>query len=48
VRIPLIALIGWIFYGEVLDVYVFAGAGLIVCGVLWNLHAESRRAPQPG
>jgi drug/metabolite transporter (DMT)-like permease len=48
VRIPLIALIGWIFYGEALDAYVFAGAGLIVCGVLWNLHAESRRAPRPG
>jgi hypothetical protein len=22
---------------------VFAGAGLIICGVLWNLFAESRR-----
>jgi drug/metabolite transporter (DMT)-like permease len=42
-RIPLIALVGWTFYGEPLDVLVFAGAGLIICGVLWNLHAESRR-----
>jgi drug/metabolite transporter (DMT)-like permease len=43
-RIPLIALVGWALYGETLDIYVFAGAGLIICGVLWNLHAESRRA----
>jgi drug/metabolite transporter (DMT)-like permease len=42
-RIPLIALVGWMFYAEALDVFVFAGAGLIICGVLWNLHAESRR-----
>ena len=45
-RIPLIALVGWMFYGEALDIFVFAGAGLIICGVLWNLLAESRR-PQP-
>jgi drug/metabolite transporter (DMT)-like permease len=44
-RIPLIATVGWLFYGEGLDVFVFAGAGLIICGVLWNLHAESRRPP---
>ena len=42
-RIPLIALVGWMFYGEAIDVFVFAGAGLIICGVLWNLLAESRR-----
>jgi drug/metabolite transporter (DMT)-like permease len=44
-RIPLIALVGWLFYNEALDVFVFAGAGLIICGVLWNLRAESRRPP---
>jgi drug/metabolite transporter (DMT)-like permease len=32
------------FYGESLDVFVFVGAGLIICGVLWNLLAESRQA----
>jgi len=41
-RIPLIALAGWWLYGERLDVWVFAGAGLIVSGVLWNLRAESK------
>ena len=30
-RIPLIALVGWMFYGEALDAFVFAGAGLIIC-----------------
>ena len=47
-RIPLIALVGWMFYGEGLDAFVFAGAGLIIAGVLWNLHAESRRRPPTG
>jgi drug/metabolite transporter (DMT)-like permease len=42
-RVPLIALIGWMFYGEHLDVFVFAGAGLIVAGVLWNVRAEAQR-----
>jgi drug/metabolite transporter (DMT)-like permease len=46
-RIPLIALVGWLFYGETIDVFVFAGAALIICGVLWNLQAEARR-PLPG
>lgn len=41
-RLPLIALVGWSVYGESLDLYVFAGAGLIIAGVLWNLHGETR------
>ncbi len=44
-RIPLIAIIGWRFYGEPLDAYVFFGASLIVAGVLWNLRAEVRAKP---
>jgi drug/metabolite transporter (DMT)-like permease len=43
-RIPLIAAVGWIFYGETLDIFVFAGAAVIVAGVLWNLRAEATRA----
>jgi len=42
-RIPLIALVGWSLYGEPLDVFVFAGAGLIISGILWNLRAETTR-----
>ena len=41
-RIPLIAFVGWTFYGERLDLLVFAGAGIIVSGIVWNLRAEMR------
>jgi drug/metabolite transporter (DMT)-like permease len=43
-RIPLIAFVGWWLYGEALDAYVFAGAGLIVLGISWNLRAEAIQA----
>ena len=43
-RIPLIAVIGWAFYGEQLDIFVLIGALIIVAGVVWNLRAESTRA----
>ena len=42
-RIPLIAVVGWAFYGERLDIFVFLGALIIVAGVLWNLRAEATR-----
>ena len=44
VRLPLIAVVGALLYGEELKVSVFAGAALIVAGNLLNLHAETRRA----
>lgn len=44
-RIPLIAAVGWMFYDENVDIFVFAGAALIICGVLWNLRAELKRPP---
>jgi drug/metabolite transporter (DMT)-like permease len=43
-RIPLIALIGWWMYGELLDGFVFAGAAIIIAGIFWNLRAEAARA----
>ena len=43
-RIPLIAVVGWAFYGERLDVFVLLGALIIIGGVLWNLRAEAIRA----
>jgi drug/metabolite transporter (DMT)-like permease len=51
-RIPLIAVVGWWLYAEPLDIFVFAGAGLIVLGLLWNLRSEARatvadRVPAP-
>jgi drug/metabolite transporter (DMT)-like permease len=42
-RIPLIAVVGWLIYGESLDVFVLLGALIIVVGVLWNLRAETAR-----
>jgi uncharacterized membrane protein len=43
-RIPLIAVVGWAFYGERLDIFVLLGALIIVVGVLWNLRSETVRA----
>jgi drug/metabolite transporter (DMT)-like permease len=41
-RIPLIAVVGWWLYAEPLDIFVLAGAGLIIFGLLWNLRGEAR------
>jgi drug/metabolite transporter (DMT)-like permease len=41
-RIPLIAFVGWTFYGERLDLLVFGGAAIIVSGIIWNLRDEMR------
>jgi drug/metabolite transporter (DMT)-like permease len=45
-RLPLIAILAWIIYGEPLDPVVFAGGALIFSGVLWNLRSETRRQPK--
>jgi drug/metabolite transporter (DMT)-like permease len=42
-RLPLIAFIGWTFYGEAMDVLVSVGGAVIIAGVLWNLNSETRR-----
>ncbi|WP_349369162.1 DMT family transporter [Salinarimonas sp.] len=44
-RIPLIAVVGLMLYAEPLDPFVFAGAAIIVGGILVNLRAETARAP---
>jgi len=44
-RIPLIAVVGWLFYAERIDVVVFLGALIIVTGIVWNLRAEMRSGP---
>jgi drug/metabolite transporter (DMT)-like permease len=43
-RIPLIAVVGWAFFNESLDFFVFLGAAIIIVGVLWNLRAVANRA----
>lgn len=39
-RIPLIAVVGAVLYGERLDPMVFIGAVVIVGGIIWNLRQE--------
>jgi len=46
-RVPLIAVIGWAFYGERADAFVFAGAALIITGVLLNIRGEAQRDVAP-
>jgi drug/metabolite transporter (DMT)-like permease len=47
-RLPLIALVGALLYAEPLNPFVFAGAAIIIAGVLQNLWAETRRdVPEP-
>jgi drug/metabolite transporter (DMT)-like permease len=42
-RVPFIAVVGALFYAETLDGLVFAGGGLILAGIVWNLRGEARR-----
>jgi drug/metabolite transporter (DMT)-like permease len=42
-RLPLIALIGWLFFGEALDAFTFIGAAIILCGIFWNVRSETRK-----
>jgi drug/metabolite transporter (DMT)-like permease len=42
-RLPLIALVGWMFYSEQLDSLLFVGAGIIITGILVNIRAEARQ-----
>ena len=44
-RVPFIAAVGALFYAEPLDGLVFAGGGLILAGIAWNLRSELS-APQ--
>lgn len=42
-RLPLIAVFGWFLYGEAVGWPVFAGAALIIAGILTSVNAERRR-----
>ena len=44
IRIPLIAFVGWQFYGEPLNPYVFLGSVCIIVGLLYSLHREAKPA----
>jgi drug/metabolite transporter (DMT)-like permease len=41
-RVPLAALVGWLVYSEKIDIYVAAGAALILTGNLLNLKSAKR------
>ncbi len=43
-RLPLIALVGFVLYGEAVDRWLLAGAAVIVLGTLVNLYGERREA----
>ena len=42
-RLPLIAVVGALFYAEPFDPMVFLGAGMIFAGVWFSLARENRR-----
>ena len=44
-RLPLIAVVGALFYGEPFDPAVIAGAAMIFAGVYYSLSREGRRVP---
>jgi drug/metabolite transporter (DMT)-like permease len=45
-RLPLIAVVGWLAYDEVLDPYVLLGAVVIFAGNYLNIRYGSRRKPE--
>ena len=47
-RLPLVAVIGLLAYGEPLDPWIFLGAAVIFAGIWLNVRAESRTAPRRG
>lgn len=47
-RLPLIAIVGLVAYGEAIDIAVIAGGALIVFGNVMNIRAERKRRRQGG
>ena len=43
IRLPLIAVLGVLLYGEPLDPWVLAGGGIVVAGNLVNMGGERRK-----
>ena len=48
VRLPMIAVIGMLIFGEALDVWVFVGAAVIFAGNYYNIWSETRKAQVSG
>jgi drug/metabolite transporter (DMT)-like permease len=52
-RLPLVALIGYLAFGEVIDVWSWLGAAVIIASTLYTAHREAvvareRRPHDPG
>lgn len=47
IRLPTIAVIGMLVYGEVIDLWVFVGAAIIFAGNYINIWVETRGSKQP-
>jgi drug/metabolite transporter (DMT)-like permease len=45
-RVPLIALVGWAFFSEPMDIWVFVGGFVILTGLFWNVRAEATNRRQ--
>jgi drug/metabolite transporter (DMT)-like permease len=44
IRLPTIAVVGMLVYGEVVDLWVFIGAAIIFAGNYLNILVETRRS----
>jgi len=40
-RVPVIAFVGWAFFAESLDIWVFVEGFVIMAGLFWNLQVEA-------
>ena len=47
-RLPLIAVVGLLFYGEPLDFTILLGAAVMFTGTWFCIARESRTLPKPG
>jgi len=45
-RLPLIAVLGYLFYNEILDIFVLIGAFIMLSGNFINIRAEHKKAKQ--
>jgi drug/metabolite transporter (DMT)-like permease len=48
VRLPMIAVVGMLIFGEMLDPWVFVGAALIFAGNYYNIWSETRKSQVSG
>ena len=45
-RMPLAAIVGWLAYAEIVDIWVLVGAAIIFGGNYLNVRAENRKTPK--